>query len=225
MAPPSDRRAVAVRIAFGNSITQQKGAVHLTIYPKADGSDTIEGVKQLIAEAAGGNVTAADLQLSFGPNDRKMGKQYQGDPTVQDSDIRLAQYSVLPWLERFPSWALSARLLPAAPPPPGEKRWPPTRPLPAPRLPSPGQNSARKTHHPPHLLAGVAIQRAAAVAEQQDPDRAVQDARAKGEIPKINDLPAPWGPKPFVAPPAEELARGGYLPAAYPAGSSPAVYT
>ena len=70
---------------------------------------------------------------------------------------------------------------------------------------------------------GVAIQRAAAVAEQKDPDRAVQDARAKGVIPKINDLPAPWGPKAYAAPPAEELARGGYLPAAYPGGSSPLV--
>jgi hypothetical protein len=69
----------------------------------------------------------------------------------------------------------------------------------------------------------VAIKRAAAIAEQKDPDRAVQDARAKGEIPKINELPAPWGPKPFDAMSDADLAQAGYLPAKYPHSSSPLV--
>jgi hypothetical protein len=66
----------------------------------------------------------------------------------------------------------------------------------------------------------VAIQRAAAIAEKKDPERAVQDARAKGDIPKINDLPAPWGPKPYVAS-EEELVSSGYWPAKYAEGYSP----
>ena len=73
--------------------------------------------------------------------------------------------------------------------------------------------------------AGVAIKKAAAIAEQKDPERAVQDARAKGEIPRITDLVAPWGPKPYEPPPARELVSAGYLPASYPAGSRPLVDT
>lgn len=77
------------------------------------------------------------------------------------------------------------------------------------------------THPRPPICAGVAIQKAAASAEQKNPEAAVADARARGEIPKINELPAPWGPKPFQAPPAKELVSSGYLPAQYPASSSP----
>ena len=40
---------------------------------------------------------------------------------------------------------------------------------------------------------GVAAVRAAAAAEGADPDAAVEAARAKGEIPRLADLPAPWG--------------------------------
>lgn len=43
----------------------------------------------------------------------------------------------------------------------------------------------------------------------------------QGEIPKISDLPAPWGPKPLEAPPQEELAKAGYLPPRYPEEWSP----
>lgn len=43
----------------------------------------------------------------------------------------------------------------------------------------------------------------------------------QGAIPKISDLPAPWGDKPYTAPPAEELAASGYLPARYPEAWSP----
>lgn len=43
----------------------------------------------------------------------------------------------------------------------------------------------------------------------------------QGSIPKISDLPAPWGPKPFTPAPAEELVTSGYLPPTYPEGWSP----
>jgi len=49
---------------------------------------------------------------------------------------------------------------------------------------------------------GVAAVRAAAAAEGKDTDAAVEEARAKGEIPRLADLPAPWGPKPYVKPAA-----------------------
>ena len=74
-----------------------------------------------------------------------------------------------------------------------------------------------------HHRAGEAVRRAAALAEKKDPDAAVQEARTKGEIPRIDELPAPWGDKPYVAPPAEELVSLGYLPAQYPPASSPLV--
>ena len=115
-----------------------------------------------------------------------MGRQFKGDPAVDESQLKLEQYSVLAWLRRFPHWGLTVSLLPSAPPPPG-----------------------------------VAIQRAAAIAEGKDADRAVQDARAKGEIPKIADLPAPWGPRPSPPVAEEALLHIGYLPPHYPASSSP----
>lgn len=43
----------------------------------------------------------------------------------------------------------------------------------------------------------------------------------QGSIPKISDLPAPWGPKPFKAPPEQELLTSGYLPPRFPEGWSP----
>jgi len=189
MAPPANVTPISVRIIFGEiAASAEDDALKLEIQVEKDGSDSIRSVKEKIAQAAGGSITADDLFLSFGPNDRKMGKQYKGDPTVDETKLTLSQYSVLSWLERFSHWTLSVRLLPGIPPPPG-----------------------------------VAIKQAAAIAEKKDPERAVKDGRAKGEIPKINDLPAPWGPKPFVPPPTEELVEAGYLPAKYPKESSPLV--
>ncbi|KAK9916808.1 hypothetical protein WJX75_007299 [Coccomyxa subellipsoidea] len=60
-------------------------------------------------------------------------------------------------------------------------------------------------------------ERAAAMSEGKDPDQAVQEARTKGEIPTLTELPAPWGPKPYVAS-AADAAHG---PARYPDGFSP----
>ena len=181
-------RPITVRIVFGEGAASNEDAHTFEILVKKDGSDTVQEVKENIAKVAGGSTTADDLMLSFGANDRKMGKQYRGDPTVDETKLQFSQYSVLSWLQRFPHWTLSVRLLPNAPPPPG-----------------------------------VAIKQAAAIAEKKDPERAIQDGRSKGEIPKINELPAPWGPKPFVAPPVEELVRQGYFPASYPQSSNPLV--
>ena len=189
-APAPATRAVAVKVLFGSSVGSDAPAPELlSVALRADGSDTVAEVKRRVAAAAGGRLRAEDLLLSFGPNDRRIGRQYAGDPEADEAALTLAQFSALAWLERFPHWALTARLLPAAPPPPG-----------------------------------VAIQRAAAAAEGKDAERAVQDARGRGDIPKISDLPAPWGPKPYAPPAEEERRRAGALPARYPAASSPAVY-
>lgn len=61
------------------------------------------------------------------------------------------------------------------------------------------------------------------MAEGKDPEQAVEAGRRNGDIPKINDLPAPWGPKQFVPPPKDELLEAGYLPPKYPSESSPLV--
>jgi len=131
MAPASKDALmdVTVRVAFGDNRSATSDAYKLHIKVKKDGSDSVFAVKDLIASAAGGSITASDLLLSFGPNDRKIGKQYQGDPTVDESKLHLSSYSVLAWIERFPGWSLSARLLPAAPVPPGNHRsFSPTTP-------------------------------------------------------------------------------------------------
>ncbi|KAI7845176.1 hypothetical protein COHA_001221 [Chlorella ohadii] len=174
---------VQVQVGFGNII--RKGAVQ-ELEIEALPTDSVRDCKEKVAAAAGGAVSADDLMLMFGPNDRKLGKQYVGDPSVDESKLLLSQYSLLQWVERFPHWKLTAALLPSAPLPPG-----------------------------------VAIHKAAATAEHKDPDQAVADARAKGSIPKISDLPAPWGPKPFKAPPEQELLTSGYLPPRFPEGWSP----
>lgn len=185
-SPDNDEVQVRVRIVFGASHMLRTSSQELIIQVKSDGSESIREIKEKIAQAVGGAMTADDLLLAFGPNDRKMGRQYKGDPTVDESKILLDQYSVLAWLQRFPHWSIMARLLPPPPPPPG-----------------------------------VAIKQAAAIAEKKNPERAVQDGRAQGEIPKISDLPAPWGPKPYVPPPEQDLITNGYLPAKYPESSSP----
>jgi len=41
---------------------------------------------------------------------------------------------------------------------------------------------------------GVAIKKAAATAEKEDPEQAIEDAYQSGELAKPENLPAPWGP-------------------------------
>jgi hypothetical protein len=45
--------------------------------------------------------------------------------------------------------------------------------------------------------------------------------RAQGEIPRIHDLPPPWGKQPMPEIPEQELRQMGYQPAKYPEGFSP----
>lgn len=158
-------------------------------------SDSIRDVKEKICDALRSstefpvsNIGPDELMIQFGPIDRKLGRQYVGDPTVDESKVFLHMYSILGWVERFPGWGLSVSFLPPTPPAPG-----------------------------------VAIHKAAAMAENKDPDKAVADARRNGEIPRINQLAAPWGPKPYMAPSAEQLVEMGYAPVTYPAGFSPSL--
>ncbi|KAL4852662.1 hypothetical protein ACK3TF_006252 [Chlorella vulgaris] len=166
---------VGVRVGFHNVARESSTlqVLEVDVVPQ----DTVLGLKQKVAAAAGGAITADDLLLSFGPNDRHIGRQYVKDPAVDEGKLKLEQYSLLSWIQRI-AWH-SPRLLPAAPPAPG-----------------------------------VAIHKAAASAEQKDPDTA-------GEIPKISDLPAPWGTQPSPHIPDEELTRAGYLPPRFPGTFSP----
>lgn len=175
------------RINNANADTGEED-VYTSIQLLRTGDETILDVKGKIAEAFGGQVKPDDLLLQFSPNDRKLGRQYVNDPTVDESSLKLKDFWVLEWLERFPHWSLSVSLLPPTPPPPG-----------------------------------VAIQKAAATAENKDPETAVIDARKRGEIPQMKDLPAPWGPKEFVPPSRDVLMEQGYIPAEYASGYSPLV--
>lgn len=69
--------------------------------------------------AFGGRVQQHDLQLYFGPVDAVIGQHYADDPAVEESSMRLSQYSCLRWLKRYPHWYLSVRFMPPAPLPPG----------------------------------------------------------------------------------------------------------
>ena len=69
--------------------------------------------------AFGGKVTSDDIRIVFGPNDRKIGRQYRNDPSVDESQLQLQQFSVLTWLDRFPHWQITARPIQHTPPPPG----------------------------------------------------------------------------------------------------------
>ncbi|KAK9864396.1 hypothetical protein WJX84_000437 [Apatococcus fuscideae] len=173
-------RKVSVRLLFGESIIERQGKHHIReIEVAADGSDSILAIKQKLAMAFGGKVTSDDFRLVFGPNDRKIGGQYRNDPSVDESQLKLQQFSVLTWLDKFPHWQITARPIQQTPPPPG-----------------------------------VAIKKAAATAEGKDPEKAVTEARSKGEIPALKDLTAPWGPKPYKTS-LEDLKANGYLPPQY----------
>lgn len=117
MAPAT--RSISVKLGFGGGYIRPEDAEVLRISVAGDGSDSIYSVKTKIAEAAGGQMSAEDLLLSFGPCDRKLGRQYVKDPSVDEQSLKLSQYSILDWLERFPHWMLTVGLLPPTPPPPG----------------------------------------------------------------------------------------------------------
>eukprot|EP00890_Picochlorum_soloecismus_P000101 jgi/Picsp_1/1091/NSC_04574-R1_---NA--- len=175
---------VTVKVIFGNKALDPHSKVEISL-DKA-GNESILDVKEKITKSIGGSTKASDLMLNFGPNDRKLGKQFVGDPTVDEGKLLIKDFSILSWLERFPHWTLSVSLLPPTPPAPG-----------------------------------VAVKKAAAMAENKDPEKAVEEGRDSGEIPRISDLPAPWGPKKYEQPSYEDLVQEGYLPAKYPSESSP----
>jgi hypothetical protein len=179
---------VRVKRVFGSKGLDDGPACSLWL----KGTHSIRDVKAMICDAlnteTSPKLSSDDLMLQFGPNDRKLGRQYMGDPAVDESTLLLSTYSFLGWIERFPDWGISVSFLPPTPPAPG-----------------------------------VAVHKAAAMAENRDPDKAVTEARMKGEIPQINQLSKPWGPKPYVAPTQEQLMEQGYASAMYPEGFDPLV--
>ena len=73
----------------------------------------------MVQAAFGGKVQRQDLQLYFSPVDAIIGQHYVDDPAVEESSLKLSQYSCLRWLKKYPHWYLSVRFLPPAPLPPG----------------------------------------------------------------------------------------------------------
>lgn len=114
-----DSVEVTVKVAFGHAVREGATVQSAKVSLASDGSDSVHDLKSKTAAALGGSVTAEDLLLSFGPNERKLGRQYVGDPTVDEKALLLSAYTILAWLQRFPHWYLTARLLPPPPPPPG----------------------------------------------------------------------------------------------------------
>ena len=179
---------VQVKRVFGSRVLDSGPACSVRL----NGSDSIRDVKTKLCDALGTSIdpmmSPDDIMLHFGPNDRKLGRQYVGDPTVDESKLFLRNCSILGWIERFPHWGISVSFLPPTPPAPG-----------------------------------VAVHKAAAMAENRDPEKAVAEARMNGEIPHIKQLSKPWGPKPYVAPSHEQLTEQGYAFAVYPEGFDPLV--
>ena len=54
---------------------------------------------ETLQAAFGNKVSPHELQLYFGPNEAVMGVQYQNDPAVDESKLKLSQFSFLPWLQ------------------------------------------------------------------------------------------------------------------------------
>ncbi len=98
---------VTVRVAFGATIREGSTVQELVVDAMPD--DSVLDLKQRVAAAAGGAVTADDLLLEFGPNDRRLGRQFAKDPSVDESQLKLSQYSLLAWLERFPHWKVTGK--------------------------------------------------------------------------------------------------------------------
>lgn len=105
--PPVKTMKLRVRVGF-NNIALPGSTIQL-LHIDVEPSDTVLQLKQKVAAAAGGLVSADDLQLTFGPNDRKIGRQYQGDPVVDESKLTIEKFSLLDWIQRFPHWTLTGK--------------------------------------------------------------------------------------------------------------------
>jgi len=152
--------------------------------------DTVKALKERVSAAVSKSALSADdIQLSFGPSEKLIGKRFFGDPLVDEEATLVKQYTFLEWLDQFPHWHLTARLQSSTPPPPG-----------------------------------VAIAKAAASAEKEDPERAVEAMYASGELVRPEDLPAPWGDKGLDVYKRDPLVRSigdNPLPPSYRQASQP----
>ena len=77
--------------------------------PQRDAHHQLHAQDCPLQASKGGKLTAEHIYLCFGPSDVFIGKQFKGDPNVDDAALTLAQFSVLKWIKQFPSWGLTVR--------------------------------------------------------------------------------------------------------------------
>jgi hypothetical protein len=70
-------------------------------------------------EAMHGAIPPEDIRVTFGPNDVHIGKEYKGDPYINETKLKISDFTFLEWMDRFPEWHLTACAQPGPPPPPG----------------------------------------------------------------------------------------------------------
>merc|ERR1711988_1037904 len=116
MAPTKE---IAVRVNHYDSVKAQDGDLYLSVSVAADGSDSVADLKQKISDPLYNALSADEIKVMFGPCDVYIGKEFQGDPYVDEKAVLLKHYSFLSWIERFPDWYLTVRALGPTPPPPG----------------------------------------------------------------------------------------------------------
>mmetsp|Transcript_23949 Transcript_23949/g.60257 ORF Transcript_23949/g.60257 Transcript_23949/m.60257 type:complete len:196 (+) Transcript_23949:300-887(+) len=123
MAPPSsaseatEMRDVRVRLNHYSSVLGDEK--FYTIQLAADGSDSIATLKQKISDALSGALPPEDIRVYFAPVDLHIGKEYKGDPYVDEKKLKVADFSFLSWMDKYPSWYLTMAAQPGPPPPPG----------------------------------------------------------------------------------------------------------
>mmetsp|Transcript_8138 Transcript_8138/g.23359 ORF Transcript_8138/g.23359 Transcript_8138/m.23359 type:complete len:192 (-) Transcript_8138:74-649(-) len=112
-------REVQVRLNHYGTIEERKGDRYVKVRLAADGSESVADLKKKISVALYNSIPPEEIKVMFGPNDVHIGKEYIGDPYIDEAKLMLSQFSFLKWVERFPSWYLTAKALASAPPPPG----------------------------------------------------------------------------------------------------------
>ena len=100
-------------------LVSKEGRATLSAASRSHTSPYDPTILPLLQVAFNGKVKKDLLLLYFGPNERRVGKQFLGDPSVDEAALKMSQFSILPWLQRFPHWRLGVRLMPPAPPAPG----------------------------------------------------------------------------------------------------------